>query len=235
MDNYQAIMNAAEANQLMTDSPLVEFMFSHKEYYDWSLPVRIHELNYESTTSGPGNRTELFFQGCVHACEGCFSKETWSWSGGKERTVADLLCILDPVKFGPNITFCGGDPFFQVNELFEIICTLSHYAEDNGIELDLISYSGFSYEGLVGSEDIRVSIIMQSLNALVDRSYDNKQRIMGKTGPRDFIGSDNQRYLILDVNGSVYQTLRPSTANRMCNAPDSGESLTHLSYSLRRS
>ncbi|HYH04502.1 MAG TPA: 4Fe-4S cluster-binding domain-containing protein, partial [Bacillota bacterium] len=77
------------------------------------MKLRIAGIAHESVVDGPGIRTSVFFQGCLHACPGCHNPQTWSRDGGSEYTVAELLTELKLTPLISGVTFSGGEPFLQ--------------------------------------------------------------------------------------------------------------------------
>lgn len=82
----------------------------------------ISENKNDSTNSITGFTYSIFFSGCSHRCEGCFSPQTWDYNDGKEISVEELI---DKIKASrhKNVSFIGGDPFYPKNreELIKVI------------------------------------------------------------------------------------------------------------------
>ena len=92
--------------------------------------MRIFNVKWTSRTAGPSpddnRRTEIFLAGCKkaakgHPCQGCFNQELWN----KEHYVADASPeqVVNRIqKYAPNkyITFVGGEPLDQLDELIEV-------------------------------------------------------------------------------------------------------------------
>lgn len=86
---------------------------------------RVHSTESFGTVDGPGIRFVIFMQGCPMRCLYCHNPDTWSFSGGTERTADDLLKEYDGYReFMKNggITVTGGEPLWQIDfitDLFE--------------------------------------------------------------------------------------------------------------------
>ncbi len=85
----------------------------------------IHSIESCGTVDGPGIRYVVFMQGCPMRCKYCHNPDTWSYDGGKEITVNEIMDGWESCKeFLGNggITVTGGEPLVQiefVTELFE--------------------------------------------------------------------------------------------------------------------
>jgi organic radical activating enzyme len=137
--------------------------------------------------------------------------------------VYEVLGMLDPV-IDPgyytergliNLTIGGGEPFEQLDGLSALVRSITRLNSrgDRGRKHILV-YSGYTLEelleGAVG--DVRtVKEILKLVNVLVDGRFQDKLVCL-KTSS-SFIGSDNQRYLVLDKRGKVIAEADASTAN----------------------
>ena len=179
--------------------------------------ITIHTINYKSTSSGPGIRTELFLQGCYKNCEGCFSPETHDVNSGDIFTVLDVLLILRPSfritnMFPPLITICGGEPLLQQEALATIIRTLKEYEDHSNKEymIHILLYTGLTmqeindniastkeWEPLLSYKPYPfLDDIVKAVDAIVDGPYVKDKHIdLDKDGY--FIGSGNQNYHIM--------------------------------------
>ena len=71
------------------------------------------DIQPDSILDGSGIRTVIWFQGCLHNCEGCQNPETHDMFGGFEIDTKDICEKLKNLKYQTGITLSGGDPFFQ--------------------------------------------------------------------------------------------------------------------------
>lgn len=84
---------------------------------------RIHSTETFGTVDGPGIRYVIFFQGCPMRCLYCHNPDTWEMSGGKEKTVEELLSEYEKNKGfykKGGITATGGEPLMQIDFLTEL-------------------------------------------------------------------------------------------------------------------
>lgn len=83
----------------------------------------IHSTESFGTVDGPGIRMVIFFQGCPMRCVYCHNPDTWTTSGGTERTVAELLKKYEKSRnyySTGGITATGGEPMLQMDFLTEL-------------------------------------------------------------------------------------------------------------------
>ena len=129
--------------------------------------LRIAGVVDESIVDGPGIRYVVFVQGCPHHCEGCHNPQTHDFSGGQK---ADLQKILEEIDGDPmisGVTFSGGEPFCQAQQL----CGLADEIKGRG--KDLMIYSGYTYEELAeraGREE-GVRHLLETADRLVDGPF----------------------------------------------------------------
>lgn len=78
---------------------------------------RIHSFESFGAVDGPGIRYVLFFQGCPLRCKYCHNPDTWSFDGGEEYAVDELVEKILPFKGfynrGGGVTLSGGEPLAQ--------------------------------------------------------------------------------------------------------------------------
>ncbi|MGL5050508.1 MAG: 4Fe-4S cluster-binding domain-containing protein [Fusobacteriaceae bacterium] len=82
----------------------------------------ISESKNDAVNSVSGFTYSIFFSGCSHKCEGCFSPQTWNHSNGYEVSL-DLLKEKVLNSRHNNVSLIGGDPLFEANrvEVIELI------------------------------------------------------------------------------------------------------------------
>ena len=148
--------------------------------------IRILDILEETMADGPGLRTSIYCAGCAHHCPGCHNPQSWDFNGGYEVTVDELLEVIKADEFA-NVTFSGGDPFYQVEAFTELARRIK---EETG--KTIWCYTGFTYEEI--QADPRLSQMLPYLDVLVDGPYVEALR---DTDLR-FRGSSNQR--IIELN-----------------------------------
>ncbi|MEF9952679.1 MAG: anaerobic ribonucleoside-triphosphate reductase activating protein [Clostridium sp.] len=153
------------------------------------MKVNIAGIKKESIVDGPGIRYVIFAQGCKHNCRGCHNPSTHSFEMNQQMDVDSLIDEIKGLKHIDGVTFSGGDPFYQPNEFAYIAKAL----KENNIHI--ISYSGFTYEGLIKREESRE--LLENIDVLIDGPFiENKKSLKVA-----FRGSTNQR--IVDVKESI--------------------------------
>ena len=137
----------------------------------------------ESVTDGLGYRLVIFAQGCPRECPGCQNPDLIPVSGGKEMTGAQVLQLIKdhttPLISG--ITFSGGDPLMQPEELVQVLQL---------IRLEYPRYSIWVYTGYF-FEEVCDLPALGFIDVLVDGPYEAARRDLGLP----FRGSDNQRLI----------------------------------------
>lgn len=155
--------------------------------------IRVSGLVEESIVDGPGMRYVVFAQGCLHNCKGCHNPATHALDGGH---LVDVNDIINDVKKNPllkGITFSGGEPFLQA-EAFTELAKKCHE-----LGLDVICYTGYTFEKLVSSFDEHSDwkLLLQNVDILIDGPFVETKKSLLLL----FRGSSNQR--ILDTVSSL--------------------------------
>lgn len=151
--------------------------------------LRILDIMEDTMVDGPGFRTSIYCAGCRHQCAGCHNPQSWSFDGGQEMTVEQILCVIESDPYA-NVTFSGGDPMYQAAGFAELAREIHRRTNK-----DIWCYTGFTFESLI-NEDQRE--LLAELDVLVDGPFIEKLR----DGDLLFRGSSNQR--IIDVQASLY-------------------------------
>jgi anaerobic ribonucleoside-triphosphate reductase activating protein len=140
--------------------------------------MRINNYIKESCVDGEGIRFVIFTQGCKHHCKGCHNPETWPFKGGYEISVLELFDLIksDPLING--VTFSGGEPFEQQEELTELAKMI------HSIGLNIWCYTGYTYEQVQNTE------LIKNIDVLVDGKFIEELKCSDA-----FKGSSNQRIL----------------------------------------
>ena len=147
-------------------------------------------ISPDSIVDGPGIRTTVFTQGCLHHCPGCHNPETGEFGCGTQMEEETVLDIVRSNPLCKGVTFSGGEPFCQAAGLAK----LGRMLKEAGYEV--AAYSGYTFEQLLeGTAEQRA--LLETLDVLIDGPFRMEERSL----ELNFRGSRNQR--ILDVPASL--------------------------------
>lgn len=149
------------------------------------MTVRIQDILFETMMDGEGLRTSIYFQGCKHHCKGCHNPQTWDMNGGHEVEIDYLLDLVKDDNFA-DVTFSGGDCFYQIDAAVELARRIKEETNKT-----LWVYTGFLYEDILKDESL--SRLLPYIDVLVDGPF----MVEHKTTEIPFVGSSNQRVLKL--------------------------------------
>lgn len=150
--------------------------------------LRVIDISEGTSVDGPGLRTSIYFAGCTHECPGCHNPQSWDPKSGRDVTIDELLKVIDYNDF--NVTFSGGDPLFQAEEVTELAHRIKAELHKN-----IWCYTGYLWENIV--DDPRFRPLLETIDVLVDSPFILSQRDIELR----FRGSSNQR--IIDVRQSL--------------------------------
>lgn len=162
-------------------------------YYNKEDKLKIAGIVEESIVDGPGIRFVVFTQGCPHNCQGCHNPQTHDFDGGKYVDVDEIVQKIDGDPLLKGITLSGGEPFMQAETLSSMIKKI------NNKNLNIITYSGFTYEQLLEKAN-KENCFLELLNQ-TDILIDGKFELNNKKEDLKFRGSSNQR--AIDVKKSL--------------------------------
>ena len=147
--------------------------------------LKIADILGESVVDGKGLRTVIFFQGCPRHCEGCHNEKLLPLEGGKSYTpemlAKEIFSKMTPIHKG--ITFSGGDPLLQAEELLQVIKILRKEKPN----LNIWTYTGYLFE------EVQHYPVLKEIDVLVDGPFILSQRDISLP----FRGSANQRIIDL--------------------------------------
>ncbi len=146
--------------------------------------LRVLDIVAGTSVDGPGLRTSVYFAGCGHHCDGCHNPQSWDFEGGSLMSVNEIMKIIVENDF--NVTFSGGDPVYQLDELIELAARI----REKGYTIWL--YTGFLYEELTRMEGAQK--LMCNIEAVVDGPYIAALRDTSL----HFRGSSNQRIIYVN-------------------------------------
>ncbi|PGB06604.1 anaerobic ribonucleoside-triphosphate reductase activating protein [Bacillus toyonensis] len=148
--------------------------------------MRVMNIIHDSVVDGEGLRTVVFFAGCPHHCLGCHNPKSWHLYNGTEMSVKE---IIKEISKNPltDVTFSGGDPFFQAIEVKEVAKAVK------SLNKNLWIYTGYTLEEIQNSQNNDMIELLNYGDVLVDGRFEIEKRDL--TLP--FRGSSNQRIIQL--------------------------------------
>ena len=162
--------------------------------------MNIARILYPVEVLGPGKRLAIWTAGCPHHCRGCSNPELWSGSQKYEISIEQLeRAIREIVLTSQNpvdgITVTGGDPFYQAEELPELLTMLRKISDD------ILVYTGYRYEELKQQNNPGTEKSLSLIDVLIDGPY-----IESMNDGSPMRGSGNQKIIFLN----------PDAENRYC-------------------
>jgi len=93
---------------------------------------------------------EVYFAGCKHKCNGCYSPELWDFKNGTRMTAQHIAMDLHPQRHKVRgVVMIGGDPLYQPKGAL----TLAQTIREHFPELELWLYTGFEREEIMEDPD----------------------------------------------------------------------------------
>ena len=151
--------------------------------------LRVARLYHGSVVDGPGRRSVVQTQGCVHQCRGCALTETHSLAGGVALGIEAIVAALLDAQGEPRdgITVTGGEPFLQPVGLLALLHRLKAH------DLHTVVYTGFTLEALVRRVEPEVYAALNLIDVLIDGPF--VAHLANGTG--EWRGSRNQRVIYM--------------------------------------
>ena len=147
----------------------------------------VYKVLKKTTVEGPGTRFCIWVQGCKKHCPGCFAKETWAFGVGKKYSVEDLFKQIKSEKNIEGVTFLGGEPFEQADELSRLAALIK---QEN---LSIVCFTGYTIEEKKKKNSSSVDSFLKNIDLLIDGGFEKDNFDLS----RPWVGSSNQRYLYL--------------------------------------
>lgn len=147
--------------------------------------IYVMDVMEQTMADGPGFRTSIYCAGCGHHCHGCHNPQSWDMSHGKKMSIDELMQVIKDDELS-NVSFSGGDPFYQVEAFTELARRIK--AETNKT---IWCWTGFTYEEILADEHL--AQLLPYLDVLVDGPYVESLR----DTQLYFRGSSNQRIIHL--------------------------------------
>ena len=139
----------------------------------------ISENKNDAINSITGFTYSIFFSGCSHKCEGCFSPQTWGYENGLEITFNELVNKIKSSRH-KNVSLIGGDPFFSQNR--DEVVRLIHWIKNN-TNKNVYIWTGYLAEEVCEWVDLKL------IDYLIEGRFELDKRDIRLT----LRGSSNQR------------------------------------------
>ena len=134
---------------------------------------------------GPGLRTSIYCAGCSHHCKGCHNPQSWDIANGKWMSIDEIMEVIKADTIS-NVSFSGGDPFFQVEAFTELARRIKTETSKT-----IWCWTGFTIEQI--RADAHLAMLLPYIDTLVDGPFIREQRDTTLL----FRGSPNQRIIHL--------------------------------------
>lgn len=166
--------------------------------YD-ELMLNVARINERSCVNGPGNRFVIWLQGCSLKCPGCINPEFWLKEPRMLLSVSELYEMIIDTLGIEGVTYSGGEPFEQAKALYKLTDLLRQKG------LTIVSYSGFTYDEILNSNDEYRKLLLSTLDILIDGKYDKNKAISLL-----WRGSSNQKIHFLSERYKDYEEIANS-------------------------
>ena len=135
----------------------------------------VHSFQSLGTVDGPSVRSVIFMQGCPLRCVCCHNPDTWSFVGGTEYSVDEMLQKVLRFKsyygIDGGITVSGGEPLMQTEFLIELFKEFRKY----GI------HTALDTSGCIFNENVKTLLEYTDM-VLLDFKYTNADDYLKYTG-----------------------------------------------------
>lgn len=158
---------------------------------------------YPVEVLGPGKRVGIWFCGCPRRCKGCSNPELWEFQERYRTTPETIFEMVKAVLKEHTIdgfTITGGDPFYQADDLIELLDLLKEISDD------IIVYTGYNREEIKPDD-------LKNISVLIDGEY------IEELNDNSLLkGSSNQEvYILDDTKSDKYRTYFNTESNKVQN------------------
>lgn len=149
--------------------------------------LNLYKIINNTEVEGPGKRFCIWLQGCRKCCPDCWAKETWEFGVGQNYTIGELLNQIKQEKNIEGVTFLGGEPFEQAQELSILA------REVRKLGLSVVCFTGYTIEELRVKNSTYIDNLLSNIDLLIDGGFEKENFDLS----RPWVGSSNQRYIFL--------------------------------------
>ncbi len=147
----------------------------------------LYKIIPQTEVEGPNKRFCIWVQGCKKHCVGCWAKETWEFGIGKNYSVEELFQLIKAQKDIEGVTFLGGEPFEQAENLSKLAQKVKE------IGLSVVCFTGYTIEELRNKNSSAITALLENIDLLIDGGFEKENFDLS----RPWVGSSNQRYIFL--------------------------------------
>ncbi|MGL5962626.1 MAG: anaerobic ribonucleoside-triphosphate reductase activating protein [Cetobacterium sp.] len=126
----------------------------------------ISENKNDAVNSVSGFTYSIFFSGCSHRCEGCFSPQTWGYENGTSVSFDELIKRVKLSRH-KNISLIGGDPLFCRNR--EEVIRLIKWIKEN-TDKKVYVWTGYL------ADEVSKWIDLELIDYLIDGKFEITKR-----------------------------------------------------------
>lgn len=146
--------------------------------------IDVFKILKNTQVEGPGNRFCIWVQGCNKHCKGCWAKDTWEFGVGTKYSVEELFFQIKEVENIEGVTFLGGEPFEQAQELALLASKVK------SLGLSVLCFTGYTIDELRAKNDESVNFLLSQIDLLIDGGFEEDKFNLS----RPWVGSSNQQY-----------------------------------------
>lgn len=148
--------------------------------------LNLHDFVPRSCANGPGERAVVWVQGCPRKCSGCFNPDTQAVVTRELVSVDELESRILAQEGINGVTFSGGEPFEQAEQLAELAKRL----RESG--MTVVCYTGYTLEQLRAGNRDDWNVLLEQVDLLIDGPFIESERCH-----EPYRGSKNQKLLYL--------------------------------------
>ena len=126
----------------------------------------VERIIYPVMVLGYGKRITIWMQGCEHHCHNCINPELWQVRPNSNLDcdmIASYIKTICDKNQVDGITSTGGDPFFQIDELYHLLTEISE------LKKEILVFTGYTIDQI--SEMKRGKEILDFVDVLIDGKY----------------------------------------------------------------
>ncbi len=146
--------------------------------------IDVFKILKNTQVEGPGSRFCIWVQGCKKHCKGCWAKDTWEFGVGTKYSVEELFSQIKEVENIEGVTFLGGEPFEQAQELALLASKVK------SLGLSVLCFTGYTIDELRAKNDESVNFLLSQIDLLIDGGFEEDKFDLS----RPWVGSSNQQY-----------------------------------------